>query len=83
MINRSIIFQLFISWLFYNTALAVVLWITCVCFDQNEYETVISMAVISVGISIMQYDWWALNNGVYKVRKYAVRGPERRGHGVG
>ena len=76
--NRNIVLQLFISWMFYNTALAVVLLITCYCFDQNEYETVISMAVISVGISVMQYDWWALRNGVYEIRKYSVRDLERR-----
>ena len=58
--KKSVIIQLVINWFLYNIALFVVLLMTCECFDHNEIETMIAMAVFSAGLSAMQYDLWAL-----------------------
>lgn len=58
--KRSVVVQLVINWLLYNIALLVVLIMTCECFDRNEYETMLAMAVFSAGLATMQYDLWAV-----------------------
>jgi hypothetical protein len=47
-------------------ALIVILILTCYRFSQNEYDTVFSIALFSLGLSVMQYDWWALTGGKYQ-----------------
>jgi len=67
--NRNLITQLFITWLFYNCALIAVLWLTCWSFGREEYETVVAMMIFSFGVSVIEYDWWALKNNRYERRK--------------
>lgn len=77
--NLSLLMQVLLTWLFYNAALIFVLVCTCSNFNHNEYETILAMAVFSLGLSVMQYDWWALRNDKYKKCKRGVIARNRVG----
>jgi len=67
---KMVIGHLMINWLSYNLALFVVLWNTSSCFDHTEYAAITAMAILTLGLGVMQYDIWKA--------RYDVKSSNRR-----
>lgn len=62
----TVALHLILTWFLYNLGLLFVLLITCKCFDGNEWETLITMGIFSIGINWLQYDLWVLRREKFK-----------------
>lgn len=66
---RVVIWHLVINWFTYNIMLGVVLYNTSSCFDRTEYATMSAMAIVTIGLGVMQYDIWKARHALHYRKK--------------